>query len=510
MSLTDIGPPEDAGEETERGKQSDVRPRPFNGAPAPAKYSAIERCEIELLAGCFYERENWVLVEEKLAAQDLSSGRAARIFKALQLHYAQSDAPPAIAEQLVAFGCMSSDDAVELTRHIPASGTLIASLLRDIKDAASKRSSKSKIAQAEEALKQGQTDLARALIDEAKGSPVSAIQWHSTAEIFGDLPESTWKVRGLQIGPGRPTMIAAYGATAKTLCAQSMALSVAAGRLVWGFFETNAPGSVLHFDYEQGFYATARRYQRLAIGHGIDESVLGGRLSLTCFPRVFLDGPGAVDAYCRACQKSDLVILDSLRAAAPTRDENDSQMRVCLDVLTQVSDKTGCAFVILHHAGKPKDGQNDARMLARGSSAIFDAAGCVFTLTAGKKTSDPRRVRQSKQPAEAVGGAVEEFELVVEDVEFLGDKVGGVRVKHQVADSQSCDPEMSGEAWERDCVTLLEVIRHNPMAGKNEITARCGLRKVRALALLDSLMTRGRVVVVAGPNRSQLYRIEDV
>lgn len=291
----------------------------------------------------------------------------------------------------------------------------------------------------------------------------------STADIFAQLPAVPWRVRGLQICPGRPCILGGYGASAKTLSAQQLALAVASGTPAWGYFETEL-GRVVHLDYEQGFHATALRYQRLALGHRIDPRELADRLRLAVFPRVYLDQQGAYDAYAALCEDVDLVVLDALRGATPSSDENDSSIRACIDNLTRVAEATGCSFVLLHHARKQqKDMSADDKEGLRGSAGIFDGAGAVYLLRAAKDPNEPRAVRQIKPAAEAAGRAVEDFLLDVLDVPAPGDATAGVRVMHKPVPK----PDPAGEALDRDLARkaqLYELIKRNPGQSKSAIT----------------------------------------
>lgn len=338
---------------------------------------------------------------------------------------------------------------------------------------------------------------------------VSAMQpMFDTAALFAPLPAQRWAVPGLQIGPGRSTLIAGYGSSAKTIAAQSLALSLASGHLVWGHFESS-PMTVLHIDYEQGYFATAKRYQRLALGHGIDLREIGNRLRYCEMPRVYLDKRGCEEEYLRACDGVDLVIIDALRGASPFTDENDSSFRQGMDVLTYVSQRTGCSNLVLHHASKPKkDSGNDARTLARGSSAIYDASGCVMNFVA-RPGEDARLVTQVKTPAEAEGAALDPFELVVTDVEIDGDPKAGVsclwRVPLPVDESAKAEAE-----FERDASLILKAVSRAPGGQSNVIVSKCGVSRVRALEVLRALADEGRLDVTAGKNRARFYRIPSV
>lgn len=319
------------------------------------------------------------------------------------------------------------------------------------------------------------------------------VEWRGGIEIFAPLPPVAWCVKGLQISPGRPTILAGYGASAKTLSAQSMALCFAAGLPVWGAFDSPG-GQVRHLDYEQGWYATARRYQRLAVGHGINPRLVAERLKIAVFPSISLDMPGAVEAYSKAVDGAQLVVIDALRGATPGVDENDSRIRSCIDTLTRVSEKTGAAFVLIHHAGKPKDSHSDARMVLRGSAAIFDGGGAIYVLAQGDTKDAPRKVIQAKPPAEAEGMGVDDFALRVEDVEYQGNPAGGVRVFHESIVKPS-EAELAIAAADGREALLLEIIRARPGQSKSAICASVKLAKATTLELITGLCARGLVTV---------------
>jgi RecA-family ATPase len=338
--------------------------------------------------------------------------------------------------------------------------------------------------------------------------PATTIAWLGTAEIFAELAPTPWIARGLMLGPGRPALLAGYGASAKTLAAQSMALAVASGRPIWGHFEVTDPGHVRHLDFEQGEQATRRRYQRLAIGHGIDTPELGDRLRLAALPRVYLDSNSALEVFSRELDGAQLAIIDSLRAAAPTLDENDSAVRAALDVLTAASNKTGCAVLLLHHAGKTQDRHGDARQIARGSSAIFDAAGNVLVIAQGDTKTAPRKVTQAKVPAEAEGAPIADFLLAVEDVEMFGEPAAGVRVVHrEAAEDDREDPA----PYDRYAPQILRVVREHAgeFSSANTLAARVKGRRTEVLQVIRAMEEAGELVKTphADPgNGTKVYR----
>lgn len=245
----------------------------------------------------------------------------------------------------------------------------------------------------------------------AATSPRARIEWVHGVEAEAELPPPNWIVPKLQICPGRPTMIAGYGSSGKTLIAQSLLLACAAGKQVWGVFDTPRKLVVRHLDHDQGRYATHRRYQRLAQGMGVSLRELGTSFGFATSPDIHLTDKDAKARYVEACVGADLVLIDALRGAAAGVDENDSRIRECVDVLAWVSEKIGTAFILIHHAGKVAG--EDKRTGPRGSSAIFDGCGCVLQIEA-KEPHEPKSVHQTKGAAEAEGGSIPPFMLSIE------------------------------------------------------------------------------------------------
>ncbi|ABC81657.1 hypothetical protein Adeh_1886 [Anaeromyxobacter dehalogenans 2CP-C] len=242
-------------------------------------------------------------------------------------------------------------------------------------------------------------------------------------DIFAPLPPVNWLCEALDMAPGAPILFAGYGFSGKTVSAQDLALSVAVGAPAWGRFPVRQ-GRVLHVDYEQGSHLTRLRYQRLARARGIDPRALDERLVLAPLPSWYLDSDSG-DVLARLCEGFDLVIVDSFRAACPHTDENASDSRIPLDRLGRMSEKTGVAPVVVHHARKPaRDAQGGARMSVRGSGALYDACGSVLVFAAEK--GEPTTVAHEK--ARISGRPHADFQLWIEDVEIDGDPAAGLRV----------------------------------------------------------------------------------
>lgn len=320
------------------------------------------------------------------------------------------------------------------------------------------------------------------------------------AELFGPLPPISYVVEGLDVCPGAPVLVAGAGFSGKTVALQSAALSIATGRRVWGEF--GAPtGRILHLDYEQGKRITAERYQRLARGMGIDAEQIGDHLAVAPMPGLYLDGDGAHDALAKASEGFALVLVDSLRAACPSIEENSSDARRVLDVMTRVSEKTGAVFVVVHHARKPsQDASGGARYTMRGSGAIFDAAGSVLIFSADK--GEPTRVQHEK--ARTSGILAPDFYLRIEDVEVDGDPRGGLGVAF--VEAEEIKPrERPGDAFKAAQRRVLEYVRSNPGAGgKVVIREALGMRMSTVSAAIEELLASGAIVNLGTAQRPRL------
>ena len=322
-------------------------------------------------------------------------------------------------------------------------------------------------------------------------APRSEIEWTSTEDIFAPVPPVDWAVPDLQIATGRPTLWAGFGGSMKTLSAQSMGLSLAAGLPIFGELRCPAAITVRHLDMEQGSSATRRRYQRLALGQGIDLDDLGGRLQLVSFPPLYLS-TGSLEAWRRVADGAGMVILDSLLALCPGTEENDSSIRTHVDKLTRLSEESGVVWVVLHHAGKPSEKRTDSRTKPRGSSAIYDAMGCAYLLTGSGQ--EPRRVQQIKTPADAEGGEVEPFYLLAEDVPSGGNPRAGVRVVYQTVE-QACPEPTATAKFDALKSSILAVVRGSGgLPSRNAIVARVkGANKQDQLQAIRELLDSGEL-----------------
>jgi hypothetical protein len=224
---------------------------------------------------------------------------------------------------------------------------------------------------------------AAAKLDALGGAATDGLRLLSGRQLAQPLPRIPWLCKALAIGPGRATILGGYGGVGKTFAAQSLMLAVAAGHhRLWDCYELQHHGGpVLHLDYEQGQWITQWRYQRLAYSLGIDlDSEVGDRLTTTHYPALYLTDPATERRLVKLCTGKAVVLIDSLRAACPGVDENDSAMGSYLYLLARVSETTGATILVVHHEGKTS-GENARTGIEklRGSSAIAAGAGSVLS-----------------------------------------------------------------------------------------------------------------------------------
>ncbi len=196
------------------------------------------------------------------------------------------------------------------------------------------------------------------------GSVDPPFHWISAREMAEyELPPVNWLCQALALAPGAPALCTGYSGTGKTTTLQDLALSVATpGRRFLNAFEVRH-GRVAHIDLEQGTNQTVSTYK--ALGLSPDAT-----LQCSVLPQWLLTDHDSQVALAKAAAESALVIIDSFRVACLGLDENSSEFAEPLKFLGQLSELTGCVFMLNHHSGK---NNADRMKSARGTSAITAA-----------------------------------------------------------------------------------------------------------------------------------------
>lgn len=305
-------------------------------------------------------------------------------------------------------------------------------------------------------------------------------------------------------GPGRPSMITSYAGTGKTMLMQDLLLAVASGsKEAWGgALRVARHGRVRHLDYEMGAPLLDDRFQRLAYARKINLARLGDKLGSCSMPRMYLSSDAAEVEEALVALLTDVVLctIDNLAAATPHAPKglNDASIRVYLDVLTRVSLRTGCTFIVLTHDGKSgsrdsgKGGASLQRM--RNSSAIADAAANVLSISAN--AIGELKIEQTKASLAAKGEPVT-VRFVDVGEEYL-DKVVGLRKrgiaisKVEVTTTETATTDM---LVTRARAALLAALGSDSMSTNDLLAATKG-RATAKLTALKELKTDGDIIEV--------------
>lgn len=314
------------------------------------------------------------------------------------------------------------------------------------------------------------------------------------AAIFAPLEEPSYVIA--RVAPRSSiVLLAAYGSSSKTWQGIDACVSVAAGLPWLGRFPTER-GPTAFVDFESGSYEVRRRIQAVARGRGFDK-VEG--VAFVTMPGLYLGDEKFFIAMEQLATGRKLVVLDSLRAAS-LLDENDSRIRVGLDRLRVIGERTGCAFMVLVHSKKTTGapGHVDEREQLRGSSAIFDAADVVL-LSAYRKADERFDVAQVKA---RIGRKVDPFSV------RLSDENGGVIVAAE--DLAEEKKPAKGDPWDEKTAKAVEAITSEPGISQTKLRVRIGGNAKAADAVVQALVDAGRVVdlqTMRGNRVDHSYRI---
>jgi RecA-family ATPase len=314
-----------------------------------------------------------------------------------------------------------------------------------------------------------------------------------SAEIFADLPEPKFLVDPI-FRLGSLTLLGGYGSSWKTWLAIALVISVSGGQKWLGRFNCKH-GRATILDWESGSYELRRRIQLIARGMQLD-AVTG--LDFCSMPDAFMGSEQFFKRVRKLAKHRDLIVIDSLRAASPEAEENDSSMRRGLDHLRVVAEETGCVFVVLVHAKKTSGTPTkpDPREALRGSSAIFDAADTVLVATATK--GKPLRVEQVKSRH---GKAAAPFEVAIADTPL------GTGVTLLASDVEDERDETPGERFTATCDRILAVLKEHPGESQRFIRAHMsGVGYRQSAAAVEHLAKLGRIQNL-GTDRNQKWRV---
>lgn len=300
-----------------------------------------------------------------------------------------------------------------------------------------------------------------------------------TARVFAPLEPPVEVIAGC-VRVSSIALLAGFGSGSKTWQGLDACVSVALGQHWLSRFPTRR-GRAAFVDFESGEYETCRRIQANARARGYDR--IEG-VDVVCMPGIYLGDDRFLHAIEDLAKGRSLIVIDSLRAASLV-DENDSRIRLGLDQLRAVAEKTGCAFIVLVHAKKSSGSptQIDERELLRGSSAVFDAADVVFVSTY-KKDDERFDVVQAKARH---GRKTEPFSV------RLIDERGGVTVRAEdmPEDERRATP---ADAFKATVEKTRQVLKSDPGCSMKVLRAKVGGKASVVDGALEWLIDHGEAV----------------
>ena len=256
-----------------------------------------------------------------------------------------------------------------------------------------------------------------------------------------------------------------------------------------------------------------RRYQRLAWSRGVD--LAGTQLEVASRSQLGAWALTAPDARARllaTCDGAVLAVVDSFRALTPGVEENSSDVRRYLDLLLEVSDRTGCAFVVIHHEGKPAadGGTRDAVHRIRGSGAIVDACDTTWHFS----TRDG--VLRLEQGKVSLGEKRDDRRLRLVDVGTREDGAdASPGIGWELVTDETAGEDAAPPGWDRARTGILAALQEAGSVGLNTRAIVAGRgedgrpivhgnKSVKADAL-EALLLEGVITVSTGKNREKVY-----
>jgi RecA-family ATPase len=327
-------------------------------------------------------------------------------------------------------------------------------------------------------------------------------------EFFAVESSANLVVPALGICPGPPTGLVGQAYVGKTIVALAGGMAVALGRELWGTWRVQQ-GAWLHLDYEQGRRHTKARIRRLARGFGVSDEELraliaAGTIRIAVHPELRLTTAKAVDHYVRAFDGVRFVTCDSLRPMLGGVDENSSQVRGLMGVLSLASDRSGAAVGLIHHGGKtPLEGERARKETPRGSSGIVDEFQSLFVMT--KRKGDLVTLVTHEKDRE-LGVPAADFGLRIDDVSDEHDPKWGLRVAHVDREQLGSTKDTGDAKFMKAVDAVRQCIRDNPgIAGIEAVAERIGIRRQTTSAAAKQLVADGEVVIRKVAKGVRLY-----
>lgn len=411
-----------------------------------------------------------------------------------------------------------------LLESVPAVADL-SPLVRAIQESAQVRRVESTLTTLRLELRSGQSGDRLQLLDRVRRAVEQATQGAATTGLglpvvdVGDVPETmpptAFVCERLHLAPGRPACLVGYAGAGKTLLAADLALAVAAreemGVTFWGGLVPDRRGRVLMLDFEVGAEFTQRRLLALTKGRWGSLKDWAGRLAFSSFPRWSLVAPRAEEQLVETLRGYTLCIIDSLAAITPGVDENGKGMADAMALLTRVSERTGCALLILHHEGKPPaEGPRAAHLRARGHSSIQGIWSSQWAVT----SQGEGRLLLEHGKTQFEGGARPVIHTQICDVHDGEGQRVGVRLAPLgpvEAQEPGAPAPVPAGALAKGKAEVLAILGALGPTNVTDLMARLGVGKHTKYKALEVLQAEGKILKAVDPKdtRKVLFQLDD-
>lgn len=233
----------------------------------------------------------------------------------------------------------------------------------------------------------------RELIEEPESAAVALPVLNLTELLAGPIPEVDW-LWGSWLARGDLALLVGDPGVGKSLLALCLADAVRRGGLFLD--ERCTRGRVGIIDLENPLGEVHKRLRQIGVT-GNDVAGLayvhGQPINLTD-PAGLAQLRGTIEEH-----ELDLVVIDSLRRAAPGLDENDSaEVAAVFSPLRQLTATSGRVIVVIHHARKRiGDNPTDAGQMVRGSGDLVASVDVLLyarAKEAGKFTLEHGKARR--------------------------------------------------------------------------------------------------------------------
>lgn len=254
------------------------------------------------------------------------------------------------------------------------------------------------------------------------GVPVAPVPTGDALAALGNVRDLSkppapldYLVAGLELAPGRCSMVAGYSNVGKTVATQALAFAVAMGHPVWGKFRAKCT-KVIHCDWEAGD-VVLENYTRLANAAGVSNELLADRIHVIDMS-ILITASDIETKLVEAIRSrsAGLVVIDVLRAAAAGVDENKAEITVPLYALRRVSVATGATILVLHHEKKPnEDKRGQVEHMISGHAGIHGSLQAALSLVRDKASGNV-----DVYPSKKIRKGFKPFRLKIVDVSEQG------------------------------------------------------------------------------------------